>query len=119
MNEIEHYDPLIIYRSGKLQTVFNALSRMPGVWEGPPADTDRFMAVTETENTTANASHIAHASDTADERDTPPPRPRQKYMEIKQYLIMKGELDKVQRQHYRRHRRLVSVRISTPTERLI
>jgi len=96
MNEIEHYDPLIIYRPGKLQIIPNALSRMPGVCEGPPADTDRFMAVTETENATANASHIADAPDTADERDTPPPRPRQKYMEIKQYLIMKGELDRAE-----------------------
>jgi len=69
---------------------------MPGVCEGLPADTDRFMAVTETENATANASHIPDASDTADERDTPSPRPRQKYMEIKQYLIMKGELDKAE-----------------------
>ena len=45
----------------------------------------------ETENTNADAD----ASDTADEEiDTSPPRPRRKYMEIKQYLITKGELDK-------------------------
>ena len=90
MNEIEHYDPLIIYRPGKLQIVPDALSRMPGVCEGPPADTDRFMAVAETENANANA---LDASDTAD-NDTPPPRPRRKYLEIRQYLVTKDKLDK-------------------------
>ena len=62
----------------------------------PPADTDRFMAVTEIENATTNASDTADALHTADERDTPPPHPCQKYMEIKQYLIMKGELHRAE-----------------------
>ena len=93
MNEIEHYSPLIIYRPDKLQIVSDALSRMPGVCEGPPADTDRFMAMTEIENTNADASD---ASDTIDdERDTPL-RPCRKYLEVKQYLITKGELDKAE-----------------------
>ena len=55
MNEIEHYDPLIIYQPDKVQISPDALSRMPGICEGPLADTDRFMAVTETENANANA----------------------------------------------------------------
>ena len=62
----------------------------------PPADTDRFMAVTEIENATTNASDTADALYTADERDTPPLCSRQKYMEIKQYLIIKVELDKAE-----------------------
>ena len=62
----------------------------------PPADTDRFMAVIEIENATTNASDTADALYTTDERDTPPLRPHQKYMEIKQYLIIKVELDKAE-----------------------
>ena len=97
MNEIEHYDPLIIYRPGKLQIGPDALSRMPGICEGPLADTDRFMAVTETENANANALDTSDAPDSVDdERDIPIPRPRQKYMKIRQYLITKGELDKTE-----------------------
>jgi len=45
MGEIEHYNPTIVYRPGKLQVVPDALSRMTGRCEGPPADTDRFQAM--------------------------------------------------------------------------
>jgi hypothetical protein len=40
MNEIEHYDPKIECRPGRLQVVPDALSRIPGARdEGDPADT--------------------------------------------------------------------------------
>jgi len=48
INEIEHYDPRIIYRPGRLQTVPDALSRRPGnKEEGEPADTERFLEISE------------------------------------------------------------------------
>jgi transposase InsO family protein len=50
MEEIEHYDPQIGYRPGRLQTVPDALSRIPGQKEeGDPASTDRFMKIGEGE----------------------------------------------------------------------
>src|SRR6202035_3832910 len=50
MEEIEHYDPQIGYRPGRLQTVPDALSRIPGQREeGDPASTDRFMEIEEGE----------------------------------------------------------------------
>ena len=46
MQDIEHYNPLFTYRRGLLQTVPDALSRMPGLREeGEPADTERFYYV--------------------------------------------------------------------------
>jgi hypothetical protein len=43
MGEIEHFDPLIVYRPGKEQVVADALSRMPGAREdGEPADKELF-----------------------------------------------------------------------------
>ena len=46
MEEVEHYDPKITYRPGRLQTVPDSLSRIPGQREeGEPASTDRFMEV--------------------------------------------------------------------------
>jgi RNase H-like domain found in reverse transcriptase len=45
MDEIEHYDPTIVYRPGKLQVVPDALSRMAGRCEGEPADTDHFQGM--------------------------------------------------------------------------
>lgn len=46
IGEIEHYDPTITYRPGRLQTVPDALSRIPGQREeGEPASTERFAAV--------------------------------------------------------------------------
>jgi len=56
MDEVEHYDPTIVYRPGKLQVVSNALSRMAGQSEGEPADTDRFI-VAEMEDTLFTADH--------------------------------------------------------------
>ena len=50
MDEVEHYDPTIVYRPGKLQVVPDAFSRMAGQLEGEPADIDRFI-VAEIENT--------------------------------------------------------------------
>src|SRR3981189_2591694 len=50
MEKIEHYDPQIGYRPGRLQTVPDALSRIPGQKEeGDPASTDRFMEIGEGE----------------------------------------------------------------------
>ena len=44
MYDIEHYDLKFIYRPGHLQTVPDALSRMPGLSEeGDPADTSLFQ----------------------------------------------------------------------------
>jgi hypothetical protein len=62
MNEIEHYDPRIEYRPGRLQVVPDALSRIPGAREeGEPADTDRLTllalddeAASETETPASN-----------------------------------------------------------------
>ena len=48
MQDIEHYNPLFTYRRGLLQTVPDALSRMPGLREeGEPADTERFYCTQE------------------------------------------------------------------------
>jgi RNase H-like domain found in reverse transcriptase len=48
INEIEHYDPALSYRPGKLQVVPDGLSRRPGNREeGEPADIDRFVEVEE------------------------------------------------------------------------
>jgi hypothetical protein len=48
MAEIEHYDPTITYRPGRLQVVPDTLSRMPGLKEeGEPADTERFLEIGE------------------------------------------------------------------------
>ena len=69
---------------------------MLGVCIGLHADTDKFMAVAEIESANADASD---ASDTVDEeKNMPPPHPCGKYMEIKQYLTMKGKLDKAEEQ---------------------
>ena len=56
MDEVEHYDPTIVYRPGKLQGVPDVLSRMAGQSEGEPADTDRFL-VAEIENTLFTVDH--------------------------------------------------------------
>jgi len=40
MDEVEHYDPTIVYRPGKLQAVPDALSGMAGQSEGEPANID-------------------------------------------------------------------------------
>lgn len=46
MQDIEHYNPLFTYRRGLLQTVPDALSRIPGLQEeGEPADTERFYYI--------------------------------------------------------------------------
>ena len=55
MEEIEHYDPQIGYRPGRLQTVPDALSRIPGQREeGDPASVDRFMEIEEGEEVDIN-----------------------------------------------------------------
>ena len=53
MDEVEHYDPTIVYRPGKLQIVPDAFSRMAGQSEGEPADTDHFIV----EDTLFTADH--------------------------------------------------------------
>jgi hypothetical protein len=56
MNDVEHYNPLFVYRPGHLQKVSDALSRMPGVKEeGEPADTPRFLAVEVQEKSSQKA----------------------------------------------------------------
>src|SRR5256885_1806953 len=55
MEEIEHYDPQIGYRPGRLQTVPDALSRISGQCEtGDPASTDRFFEMEEGEEASDN-----------------------------------------------------------------
>jgi hypothetical protein len=50
MNDVEHYNPLFMYRPRRLQKISNALSQMLGTKEeGLPADTPRFLAVEEKE----------------------------------------------------------------------
>src|SRR5579859_2949284 len=53
MEEIEHYDPQIGYRPGRLQTVSDSLSRISGLREeGEPVstDSDRFLEIGEGED---------------------------------------------------------------------
>jgi hypothetical protein len=83
MAEIEHYDPQIGYRPGRLQTVLDALSRMPGQHEkGEPASAEGFMELGEGEGEGDEGDDVAH--DDVDERaqdenqetsDTPAPAP--------------------------------------------
>jgi len=48
MGEIEHFDPIFVYRPGKMQVVTDALSRMPGQREeGEPANKDNCVAIGE------------------------------------------------------------------------
>src|SRR5947207_3613974 len=48
MGEIEHFDPIFVYRPCKMQVVPDSLSRMPGQREeGEPADKDNFLAIGE------------------------------------------------------------------------
>jgi hypothetical protein len=59
MEEIEHYDPQIGYRPGRLQTVPDALSRIPGQREeGNPASMDRFMEIGEGEDNGAEHNEV-------------------------------------------------------------
>ena len=52
IGEIEHYDPKITYRPGALQTVPDALFRIPGQREeGELASADRFLKIEEEEDT--------------------------------------------------------------------
>jgi len=71
MDEVEHYDPTIVYRPGKLQVVPDALSRMAGQSEGEPADTDRFI-VAEMEDTLFTADHADAAENMLTQRDSRP-----------------------------------------------
>jgi len=113
MAEIEHYDPQIGYRPGRLQTVPDALSRMPGQHEeGELASAERFMELGEGEGKGDEGDDVAH--DDVDERaqdenqetsDTPAPAPSMRpkirhdtryYENIRRYLRAKSteeELD--------------------------
>ena len=63
MEEIEHYDPKISYRPGRLQTVPDSLSRISGQREeGEPASADRFFEVEE-EDTHNKKPRIRHDSE--------------------------------------------------------
>jgi transposase InsO family protein/uncharacterized protein (UPF0335 family) len=51
IGEIEHFDPIFVYRPGKMQVAPDALSRMPGQREdGEPADSDNFIAVEDVDS---------------------------------------------------------------------
>jgi hypothetical protein len=51
MGDIEHYNLLLIYHPGKLQTVPDALSRVPGVREEEePVDIPRFFEIEDEDN---------------------------------------------------------------------
>ena len=71
MDEVEHYDPTIVCRPGKLQVVPDALSRMAGQSEGEPADTDRFI-VAEMEDTLFTADHADAAENMLTQCDSHP-----------------------------------------------
>jgi len=80
ISEIEHYDPKITYRPGPLQTVPDALSRIPGQREeGEPASADRFLEIEDEE-------------DEVEEEDTQP-RPKHDsihFGKIMRYLMARG-----------------------------
>jgi transposase InsO family protein len=76
MGEIEHYDPTIVYRPGKLQVVPDALSRMAGRCEGPPADTDRFQAM----------ENSSESGDSSEDGDDVEPHPSRYYRRIVAWL---------------------------------
>ena len=82
IGEIEHYDPKITYRPGPLQTIPDALSRIPGQREeGEPASADRFLEIEEKKETEEEDTHnmkpkIQHDSEY--------------YKEIMRYLVAKG-----------------------------
>src|SRR5579859_3240389 len=62
MNEIEHYDPMIDNRPGRLQVVLDVLSHIPGTREdGDPVDTDHFilMVLDEADDLGAEAFGVA------------------------------------------------------------
>ena len=117
MNDIEHYNPIFTYRPGKEQKVADALSRMPGIREGQPADTPRFLAVNDSPTPTApspeefsmeNAATVPpdepleedHQPETPDisrPTDTPEHQRPQRmhsasfYNDVKQYLESNGQ----------------------------
>ena len=69
MEEIEHYDPQIGYRPGRLQTVPDALSCISGQREtGDPASTDRFFEMEEGEE-----ASDTNVNDNADNDSTSKP----------------------------------------------
>jgi len=70
MNEIEHFDPVFVYRPGKLQVVPDALSRMPGLRsEGEPADSDGLLQVEDDlkEGKKIGVSDLEHAKRAVEE----------------------------------------------------
>jgi len=81
MEEIEHYDPQIGYRPGRLQTVPDALSRISGQREtGDPASTDRFFEMEEGEDASDNNDNDNSDNDnndTNDDKDKPNDTPAQ------------------------------------------
>ena len=73
MDEIEHFDPVFVYRPGKLQIVPDALSRMPGLRsEGEPVDSEGLLEVEDGRNDhleegKMNVSDLEHAKRAVDE----------------------------------------------------
>src|SRR5205085_11155939 len=81
MEEIEHYDPQIGYRPGRLQTVPNTLSHISGQREtGDPASTDRFFEMEEGEDASDNNDNDNSDNDNNDtnnDKDKPNDTPAQ------------------------------------------
>jgi len=90
MDEVEHYDPTIVYQPGKLQVVPDALSRMAGQLEGAPADTHRFMAIE-----TTFSEHDPTADDNGSEAGANPRTNHNSpyYHRIQSHLEKQVELD--------------------------
>src|SRR5579859_4422875 len=97
MEEIEHYDPQIGYRPGRLQTVPDSLSRISSQLEdGEPASTssDRLLEIGEGESDSDNGH--SDNGDNENDNDTPAPsmRPRIRhdshyFDQIRRYLEAK------------------------------
>ena len=107
MGDIEHYNPLFVYRSGSLQVVPDALSRIPGTKEeGLPADTERFTALDHgTPSASMNRAPRTlfttpeHESSSGDMKNAPPPhtatpiKTTSQYDDIRKYLEYKENTD--------------------------
>src|SRR5579859_7287815 len=99
MEEVEHYDPKITYRPGRLQTVPDSLSRIPGQREeGEPASTDRFLEVVVEEEGEVIEKENENENENENEKrreDTRSMRPRIRhdsgyFGKIMRYLEAKG-----------------------------
>jgi len=98
MEEIKYYDPQIGYRPGRLQTVPDALSRIPGQREeGEPASAERFMELGEGEGNEGDDRAHDDVDERARDEDTPAQSTKPKiqhntnyYENIRRYLQAKS-----------------------------